>query len=162
MVLYVVQPPPSPSPFSFNVYLYGILVKLKLSVILFPSFSLSLFSKYIMKFQQDIQYFPISVRLAFVPMAMLSIYIIQWQTRIFTVTRNEAYQGWWMACLYSITAITALCLVAWDQIQIPLKFMYSCFFKRIGNHGNDQQSRLESFYQDQAKSTYDFLYPALT
>ncbi|KAL7314425.1 hypothetical protein PS15m_005996 [Mucor circinelloides] len=104
-----------------------------------------------MKFQQDIQYFPVSVRLAFVPMAMLSIYIIQWQTCIFTVTRNEAYQGWWMACLYSITAITALCLVAWDQIQIPLKFMYSCFFKRIGNHGNDQQSRLESFYQDQAK-----------
>lgn len=115
-----------------------------------------------MKFQQDIQYFPVSVRLAFVPMAMLSIYIIQWQTCIFTVTKNEAYQGWWMACLYSITAITALCLVAWDQIQIPLKFMYSCFFKRIGNHGNDQQSRLESFYQDQAKSTYDFLYPALT
>lgn len=105
-----------------------------------------------MKFQQDIQYLPLSIRLAFVPMTLLSIYIIQLQTRIFTVFKNEIYQGWFMTCLYSIVAITALCLVAWDQIQTPLKFMYSCFFKRIGNHGNDQQSRLESFYQDQAKS----------
>jgi betaine lipid synthase len=105
-----------------------------------------------MKFQQDIQYLPLSIRLAFVPMALLSIYIIQLQTHIFTVFKNEMYQGWLMTCLYSIVAVIALCLVAWDQIQTPLKFMYSCFFKRIGNHGNDQQSRLESFYQDQAKS----------
>lgn len=129
-----------------------ILVKLKLSVIFLFLLFFSLLLQPIMKFQQDIQYFPASVRLAFVPMALLSIYIIQWQTRVFTVSRNEAHQGWWMACLYSITAVTALCLVAWDQIQVPLQFMYSCFFKRIGNHGNDQQSRLESFYQGQAKS----------
>ncbi|KAG2235798.1 hypothetical protein INT48_001024 [Thamnidium elegans] len=43
------------------------------------------------------------------------------------------------------------CLFVWDRIGTPLKFMYSCFFKRIGDHGNDQQSRLESFYQDQAE-----------
>ncbi|KAG0761744.1 hypothetical protein G6F57_007623 [Rhizopus arrhizus] len=29
--------------------------------------------------------------------------------------------------------------------------MYSCFFKPLGDHGNNQQSRLETFYQDQAK-----------
>ncbi|KAI8638499.1 hypothetical protein BD408DRAFT_393869 [Parasitella parasitica] len=104
-----------------------------------------------MIFQQYMQRLPVTVRLAFVPMTLLFIHLIQLQTHIFKVFRNEMYQGWLMSCLYSATAITALCLVAWDRIRIPLKFMYSCFFKPIGNHGNDQQSRLESFYQDQAK-----------
>lgn len=105
-----------------------------------------------MKFQQDIQYLPLSVRLGFVPLTLLCIYLIQLQTRAFTFFTNEKYQQWAMGWVYAAAAIGMLFLLAWDQIQIPLKFMYSCFFKRLGDHGNDQQSRLESFYQDQAKS----------
>lgn len=105
-----------------------------------------------MKFQQDIQYLPLSLRLGFVPLTLVCVYLIQLQTRVFTFFANEKYQQWAMSWLYASAAIGMLLLVAWDQIQIPLKFMYSCFFKRLGDHGNDQQSRLESFYQDQAKS----------
>jgi betaine lipid synthase len=105
-----------------------------------------------MKFQQDIQYLPLSLRLGFIPLTLICVYIIQLQTRVFTVFSNEAHQNWAMTWLYLGVALTTLILVAWDQIQIPLKFMYSCFFKRIGDHGTNQQSRLESFYQDQAKS----------
>lgn len=104
-----------------------------------------------LKFQQDIQYLPLSVRLGFVPLTLVCVYLIQLQTRAFTFFANEKYQQWAMGWVYASAAVGMLFLVAWDQIQIPLKFMYSCFFKRLGDHGNDQQSRLESFYQDQAK-----------
>lgn len=119
-----------------------------------------------MKTQHRIQDLPISIRLALVPIAMLSIYIIQLQTHVFTVFKSQVYQRWVMLCLYIIVGSTVLCLVVWDQMRVPLKFMYSCFFKRIGNHGNDQQSRLESFYQEQAESMqcfnihkYMYMYP---
>lgn len=110
-----------------------------------------------MRFQQDIQCLPLSLRLGFTPLTLICVYLIQLQTRVFTIFSNEAHQNWAMTWLYLAVALVTLILVAWDQIQIPLKFMYSCFFKRIGDHGNDQQSRLESFYQDQAKSKLFFL-----
>jgi betaine lipid synthase len=105
-----------------------------------------------MKFQQDIQYLPLSVRLGLIPITLICVYFVQLQTRVFTFFSNEKYQSWAMTWIYLLTASITCVLVAWDQLQIPVKFMYSCFFKRIGDHGNDQQSRLESFYQDQAKS----------
>ncbi|CAG8586901.1 18849_t:CDS:2, partial [Gigaspora rosea] len=40
-----------------------------------------------------------------------------------------------------------------EQFKAPLKFIYACFLKPIGNHA-DQQSRLNSFYKDQAE-VYD-------
>lgn len=104
------------------------------------------------KFQQDIQYLPLPVRLSLVPIALVSVYIIQAQTKAFLIFKNDAYQHWTMSAIYIAVGLLVLFLVAWDQIKIPLKFMYSCFFKPIGHHGNDQQSRLEAFYQDQATS----------
>lgn len=105
-----------------------------------------------MKLHQNIQYLPLPLRLVFIPIALLSLHLFQLQMRVFNVLPNEHYQKWAIIFCYSGAAIALLYLVAWDQIRIPLKFMYSCFFKPIGDHGNDQQSRLESFYQDQAKS----------
>lgn len=58
---------------------------------------------------------------------------------------------WANAFMLSIIGALTLTLVGWDYIRTPLMFMYSCFFKPLGQHG-DQQSRLESFYQGQAKS----------
>jgi betaine lipid synthase len=104
------------------------------------------------KFQQDIQYLPLPIRLSLVPIALVAIYVIQVQTNAFLVFKNDAYQNWTMSAIYVSVTLLVLFLVAWDQLKIPLKFMYSCFFKRIGHHGNDQQSRLEAFYQDQATS----------
>jgi len=40
-----------------------------------------------------------------------------------------------------------------EQFKAPLKFIYACFLKPIGNHA-DQRSRLDSFYKDQAE-VYD-------
>ncbi|CAG8572399.1 12315_t:CDS:2, partial [Cetraspora pellucida] len=40
-----------------------------------------------------------------------------------------------------------------DKLKAPLKFIYSCFLKPIGNNA-DQKSRLDSFYEDQAE-VYD-------
>lgn len=104
------------------------------------------------KFQQDILYLPLPVRLSLVPIALVSIYVIQVQTNAFLLFQNHVYQHWTMSAIYVLVALFVLFLVAWDQIKIPLQFMYSCFFKPIGYHGNDQQSRLEAFYQDQATS----------
>ncbi|KAI8061517.1 uncharacterized protein B0P05DRAFT_590679 [Gilbertella persicaria] len=100
------------------------------------------------KLHQDIQCLPLSVRLGFISVSLLTIYIVQLQIRFFT---NDHYHKIASMSLYVIVGASMLCLVAWDQVRIPFMFMYSCFFKRIGHHGNDQQSRLESFYQDQAK-----------
>src|SRR6266487_1856617 len=38
----------------------------------------------------------------------------------------------------------------WDKLKAPMKFIYSCFLKPLGKHEN-QRSRLEAFYQDQAE-----------
>lgn len=95
-----------------------------------------------MKFEKDTLYLPFSLRLGLVPVSLLCIYMAQVQARI----SFDSYQR----LLYFGVAITTLCLASWDKIQTPIQFMYSCFFKRIGGH--DQQSRLESFYQDQAQS----------
>ncbi|CAO3702686.1 unnamed protein product [Rhizopus stolonifer] len=73
---------------------------------------------------------PLYVKLTLVPIALWSVYTIQ--------------PRWFLISLGSMI------LVAWKHIQTPLKFAYSCFLKPLGNHG-DQQSRLESFYEDQAK-----------
>lgn len=105
-----------------------------------------------MKFRQDILHLPLSLRLSCVPVSLIGIYLVQLQTRFFNVFYNDQYQYWFMVCTFVTTAITMAFLFLWDQISTPLRFMYSCFFKRIGDHGNDQQSRLESFYQDQAES----------
>ncbi|CAG8734533.1 13135_t:CDS:2, partial [Dentiscutata erythropus] len=40
-----------------------------------------------------------------------------------------------------------------EQFKAPLKFIYACFLKPIGNNA-DQRSRLDSFYEDQAE-VYD-------
>lgn len=97
-----------------------------------------------MKFQKDPLYLPFSLRLGLIPASLLCIYVIQSQARIsFDYYQRSVYFG---------VALTTLCLVSWDKIKTPIQFMYSCFFKRIGGH--DQQSRLESFYQDQAQSNY--------
>ncbi|KAI8072735.1 hypothetical protein BC940DRAFT_232864 [Gongronella butleri] len=60
---------------------------------------------------------------------------------------------WAHALLFSVIGTCLSMCVAWDQVKTPLKFMYSCFFKPLGKHDN-QQSRLESFYEDQA-TIYD-------
>ncbi|ORX59384.1 S-adenosyl-L-methionine-dependent methyltransferase [Hesseltinella vesiculosa] len=60
---------------------------------------------------------------------------------------------WAHALLFSLIGTLLSMCVAWDQVKTPLMFMYSCFFKPLGKHDN-HQSRLESFYQDQA-SIYD-------
>ncbi|GAA5805362.1 hypothetical protein HPULCUR_010878 [Helicostylum pulchrum] len=104
-----------------------------------------------MKFQQDILYLPLSLRLFCIPVSLICIHLVQLQARFSNVFHNDQCQHWFMVCAYAVTAVTMSCLFVWDQIGTPLKFMYSCFFKRIGDHGNDQQGRLESFYQDQAE-----------
>ncbi|KAI8380989.1 uncharacterized protein BYT42DRAFT_494036 [Radiomyces spectabilis] len=45
-------------------------------------------------------------------------------------------------------------MLTWNKIKTPLMFMYSCFFKPLGDHGANLQNRLESFYRDQA-NIYD-------
>lgn len=79
---------------------------------------------------------PLYVKLTLVPIALWSAYTIQ--------------PRWFLISLGSML------LVAWKHIQTPLKFAYSCFLKPLGDHGN-QQSRLESFYEDQAKSNEIFM-----
>jgi betaine lipid synthase len=106
----------------------------------------------IMKFQQDIQYLSLPLRLSVIPFMLISIYIIQLQTKLLDVSSNPTVQSFALYILYGGITIAMLCILAWDKIYPCLKFMYSCFFKPLGNHGNDQQSRLEAFYQDQAKS----------
>lgn len=97
-----------------------------------------------MKFEKNTLYLPFSLKLGLVPISLLCIYLVQLQARI----SFDYYQR----LLYFGIAMTTLCLVSWEKIQITIQFIYSCFFKRIGGH--DQQSRLESFYQDQAQSKY--------
>ncbi|PHZ15636.1 uncharacterized protein RHIMIDRAFT_198593 [Rhizopus microsporus ATCC 52813] len=82
---------------------------------------------------------------------MIGIYTIQLETELLNVFANEVYQRWLLLSLYFGSAASVFCLVAWQHIQTPLKFMYSCFFKPLGEHGHNLQGRLESFYQDQAK-----------
>ncbi|KAI8076787.1 uncharacterized protein BX664DRAFT_367349 [Halteromyces radiatus] len=55
--------------------------------------------------------------------------------------------------MLSVVGTLISMIVAWQNIRTPLMFMYSCFFKPLGKHQN-QQSRLESFYHDQA-TIYD-------
>ncbi|KAI9311216.1 hypothetical protein BX666DRAFT_1999049 [Dichotomocladium elegans] len=50
--------------------------------------------------------------------------------------------------LCAIGSAMFLC-VGWDQVKLPLTFMYSCFFKPLGQHDHIQE-RLESFYESQA------------
>lgn len=62
-----------------------------------------------------------------------------------------AQYEWSRAVLLSLVGCLVSLFVGWNHVRTPLMFMYSCFFKPLGKHG-DQQSRLESFYKDQAKS----------
>ncbi|KAL1915078.1 uncharacterized protein VTP21DRAFT_7559 [Calcarisporiella thermophila] len=74
--------------------------------------------------------------------------------------RSTLLEGWLpsskygLAFLLSLAASLVAYIVAKDQLKAPLKFIYSCFLKPLGNHGVNQQTRLESFYQDQAE-VYD-------
>ncbi|CAG8817662.1 20636_t:CDS:2, partial [Dentiscutata erythropus] len=54
--------------------------------------------------------------------------------------------------IFLVIFIFALLLTS-EQFKAPLKFIYSCFLKPIGNKF-DQRSRLDSFYEDQAE-VYD-------
>ncbi|CAO3579711.1 unnamed protein product [Absidia cylindrospora] len=60
---------------------------------------------------------------------------------------------WAHALMLSVVGTLVSMMVAWKNIKTPLMFMYSCFFKPLGKH-DSHQSRLESFYQDQA-TIYD-------
>ena len=91
------------------------------------------------------QHLPLTLRLSLVPLSLATTYLAQLDLFVHD-------QKWVSASLYAVVGLTMVLLVAWDHLKVPVQFMYSCFFKRIGHHGNDQQSRLESFYQDQAKS----------
>ncbi|OBZ83963.1 hypothetical protein A0J61_07983, partial [Choanephora cucurbitarum] len=90
------------------------------------------------------QHLPLTLRLSLVPLSLATTYLAQLDLFVHD-------QKWVSASLYAVVGLTMVLLVAWDHLKVPVQFMYSCFFKRIGHHGNDQQSRLESFYQDQAK-----------
>lgn len=58
---------------------------------------------------------------------------------------------WAHTFIVSLVGTLVSMMLTWNFIKTPLKFMYSCFFKPLGKHDN-QQNRLESFYQDQATS----------
>ncbi|KAI7850522.1 hypothetical protein BDC45DRAFT_517852 [Circinella umbellata] len=60
-----------------------------------------------------------------------------------------AQYRWAHAILLSMVGSIVSVILGWNHIKTPIMFMYSCFLKPLGHHG-DQQSRLESFYQGQA------------
>ena len=62
-----------------------------------------------------------------------------------------AQYRWAHAILLSMVGSIVSVILGWNHIKTPIMFMYSCFLKPLGHHG-DQQSRLESFYQGQAHS----------
>ena len=64
-----------------------------------------------------------------------------------------AQYRWAHAILLSMVGSIVSVILGWNHIKTPIMFMYSCFLKPLGHHGN-QQSRLESFYQGQAHSKY--------
>ncbi|KAI9264805.1 hypothetical protein BY458DRAFT_438106 [Sporodiniella umbellata] len=74
------------------------------------------------------------IKLALVPVALFSFYTAQ----------SQIQQQWLLISLYIGSCLSMFSLVAWKQVQTPLKFAYACFLKPLGDHGNDQQSRLES------------------
>ncbi|KAI9481189.1 MAG: hypothetical protein EXX96DRAFT_565732 [Benjaminiella poitrasii] len=118
---------------------------------LFLSFSFT--SKKGMKSVQQVKKYciPISVQLAvLLPLTLLTLYIVQSHILMFPSSDHEPSSSLLLLYYFGITA-TVACWIAWDSIQTPLQFAYSCFFKPLGQHGHDLQSRLESFYQDQAK-----------
>jgi betaine lipid synthase len=69
-------------------------------------------------------------------------------------------EGWHrihLAMLVSLAVLGLTILTSYSRFQAILKFCYSCFFKPLGNNAN-QQTRLESFYKDQAEGTLHPIY----
>ncbi|KAI8150311.1 hypothetical protein BJV82DRAFT_586711 [Fennellomyces sp. T-0311] len=87
------------------------------------------------------------IRFALVPfcMGMANIYL----RKVDLLEPFYAQYQWANAIVLSLIGSVVSLALAWDHIKTPIMFMYSCFLKPLGHHG-DAQSRLESFYQGQA------------
>ncbi|RUS13927.1 hypothetical protein BC937DRAFT_94590 [Endogone sp. FLAS-F59071] len=90
-------------------------------------------------------------RYLLIPLSLALTYLALRATRLEGFYSEHKYAA---AFILSLVGSLVSVIVAWDQLKAPLQFIYSCFLKPIGNHGHNQASRLDTFYQDQAE-VYD-------
>src|SRR4051812_27200962 len=90
-------------------------------------------------------------RYLLIPLSLALTYLALRMTRL-----DGFYSGHKYAAAFVLSLVGSLVsvIVTWDQLKAPMQFIYSCFLKPLGNHGHDQASRLDTFYEDQAE-VYD-------
>lgn len=94
-------------------------------------------------------------RYLLIPLSLVLTYLALRATRLEGFYSEHKYAA---AFVLSLVGSFVSVLVAWDQLKAPLQFIYSCFLKPIGNHGHNQASRLDTFYEDQAEGKYRWLF----
>ncbi|RUP47410.1 hypothetical protein BC936DRAFT_145760 [Jimgerdemannia flammicorona] len=93
----------------------------------------------------------VEMRYLLIPLSLALTYLALRTTRLDGFYSEHKYAA---AFVLSLVGSLVSIIVAWDQLKAPAKFIYSCFLKPLGDHGDNQASRLDTFYQDQAE-VYD-------